>query len=336
MVGENFPMWFSQETCHFGPAKDSKYSGWWISLSTLENRHTVSIPLMPTPYLTDANKLSLSVMVQKREGRWAFQFTEGVPNDEPVVLGDNGKPKRRHRLKQEDEKPPGDGTSGLIGVDVGLNVIAATSDGRLYGVDFKPKFDKLYKKVNDLRANRQRQNLKKDSKRLHRMERRLTGMVKTATGEVANDLVRRFPNYTLGMEDLDLRGCRGQKRFAYRALYDNVSRKMIVKDNNPAYTSQPCPSCRYVDRGNRRGTRFECLGCGKKAHADFVGSNGLLGRSEDKQINQSTRVWEVGALLRERYRHRRDSSSGSLKKQTSLIPQGRKPTTGESVATNLA
>ena len=291
VVGENFPMWFSEMTCGgFGPSRGTRHRGWWISLSTLESRRPVVIPLMSTPYLVDNAKLSRSVLVQKREGRWVFQFTE-----------------------PESDDLPDKGSAGKIGVDVGLNVIAATSDGRLYGTKFKPKFDKFYKKVQKLRSNRQRQELKHDSKRLHRLERRLTGMVKTIAGEVVNKLEHSFPDYTFIMEDLNLRGCRGQKRFAYRALHTNASPKLVVSDKNSAYTSIPCPRCLYVNKRNRSGVKFKCLGCGYQTHADVVGAINLLGRSEDKQIDLYTQPWEVGALLRERYRHRRDSSSGTLK-----------------------
>ena len=199
-----------------------------------------------------------------------------------------------------------------IGVDVGLNVIAATSDGRTFGADLKPKFDRLYERVRSLRANRQRQGLRENSKRLDRLEDKLTGMVKTITGEVANKLVRDAPVGTVFViEDLDLRGCRGQKRFAYRALAHSLETKAPTLKVNPAYTSQMCPSCGYVSRANRRGTNFVCRSCGRRSHADVVGGINLLGRSGEEQVGLGDHHRDVRELLRERFRESRRGSRTS-------------------------
>lgn len=285
VVSEHFPIWMTEMTCSFGTAKNAGHFGWWIKVSALDNGHRIQIPLAPSPYLKEG--LAKTVMAQKRQDRWVFQFCDKTPAEKF------------------------DGSAGKVGVDVGLNVLAATSDGRLYGADLKPKFDRLYRKVRDIRANRQRQQLKRDSKRLHRLEKRLSGLVKTATGTVANKLVRDYPGHTFVVEDLDLRGCRGQKRFAYRALHHSLGCKAATEAVNPAYTSQMCPSCGYISRENRRGIKFECRGCGRKCHADVAGGMNLLGRSGDKQVRLDDNPIRVLRVLRERYRHRRSGSAGS-------------------------
>ena len=49
---------------------------------------------------------------------------------------------------------------------------------------------------------------------------------------------------------------------------------------NPAYTSQECPHCHYIDKKNRKQrSRFECLLCGYTVHADVVGSRNVQNRS---------------------------------------------------------
>lgn len=282
-IGERTPMHLTQMTCTFGESKKSKFfDGWWLRFSTLTRRSTAEIPLKASPYLRSSKDLALSVMARKNpDGGWVFQFTEKA--EAPVFAGDAGK----------------------IGVDVGLNVLAATSDGVLYGRDFKAKFDHLRKRVGSVRANRQRQGFKQDSYRLWKLERRLSGQIKTAAGTVANKLVAAHPGHTFVVEDLDLSGSRGSKRFAYRALQSSLATKAATEKVNPAYTSQLCPSCGCVNRKNRHGTAFCCQSCGRRSHADFVGGSNLLGRSEDKQIGLKTPVKSVKAILNGRYRLRR-------------------------------
>jgi Putative transposase DNA-binding domain len=149
--------------------------------------------------------------------------------------------------------------------------MAATSDGRLLGRELKPKFNALYDKVLAHRRNRQRQELRTDSPRLSALERRLTGMVKTMAGQCANKLVREYPNYVFVIEDLNLRGCRGSKRFAFKAIHHSLTTKAPTSEVNCAFTSQQCPSCGYLSRKNRNGIKFRCRGCGRLSHADVVG-----------------------------------------------------------------
>ena len=302
VVSDTFPVWLSEMTCAFGPGKNSKSHGWWIAVSGLVRGKRIQVPLNPHPYLTDPATLAKSVLMRKdRKGRWTFQFAD--KREEPIPIG----------------------ASGKVAVDVGLNVLAATSDGRLLGREFKIPFDCLHKKVKTVRANRQRQELKTDSKRLIHLEDRLTGQIKTATGTVTNQLVRAYPQHTFIVENLDLRGCRGSKRFAYRALQHSLERKAVLEVVNPAYTSQLCPSCGYVSRGNRNGIKFRCFSCGRVSHADVVGAINLLRRSGDKQIGKKARPQSVRPILEERFRKARNSSP-RRKVLSELLPLSLTPT----------
>lgn len=285
-VSEDFPMWLSEMCVSFAsPKKATGLEGWWVAVSCLRNGKRLQIPLASSPYLTDPTVFANSVLIQKRQNKWCFQFTDKTPD------------------------PEFEPTEKKLGVDVGLNVLAATSDGKLLGQTCKPKFDRLYRKVQNVRKNRMRQGLPKNSPRLQRMEQHLSGLVKTETGTVANKLVKAYPDTTFVIENLDLKGCRGQKRFAYKALHRALSHKAPVLGVNPAYTSQTCPSCGYVSKRNRNGVVFKCGSCGRKSHADVVGGINLLGRSEDKRIGSTDYYRNVGTILRERYRRSRDSSS---------------------------
>ena len=92
----------------------------------------------PTP-MADSDHLENGVLARKtKQGRWRFEVVEkrewGVPQPAEDAL--------------------------RVGVDVGLNVMAATSSGELLGAELKSKFNALYAKVRAVRANRQRQGFK--------------------------------------------------------------------------------------------------------------------------------------------------------------------------------
>ena len=280
-ISERFPLRFTEMTCTFRESGASHFHGWWLKFSSLTRYKTIFLPLKESPFLRKRKDVQLTVLAAKRpDGHWTFQFSE--KSEDPVL----------------------DGSAGKLGIDVGLNVLAATSSGTLYGQRFKAKFNRLKKRVDTARANRKRQGFLEDSRRLWALERRLSGQIKTATNTIANQLVKSHPNTTFVVEDLDLSSAPGSKRFAYRALQSSLERKAVTEKVNPAYTSQECPSCHFVSRSNRRGVKFVCQSCGRKSHADFVGGSNLLGRSGDNQIGLKTSVKSVKAILDERHRLR--------------------------------
>jgi len=305
-VRDNLPMRLSEMTVRLEDPKEALMADLWLRVSSLEARKSIWLPLKGSPYVSRADQVSKGILARKTaKGLWRFEAVE----------------KKEWVVPEPQDLPP---DAPRLGVDVGLNVLAATSNGDLYGREFKPRFDKAYKKVRDLRANRMRQGLKENSPKLDHLESKLSGMIKTETGRVANDLVRKHPDTVFVLEDLDLRGCRGQKRFAYRALHRALSTKAPVEVVNPAYTSQECPSCGYISRSNRSGTSFSCRCCGRKAHADWVGASGILRRSGDNDIGCADHPNSVKATLRRRYRLRRNSPA---KSPYEPVPLGRSLTT---------
>ena len=312
-VSTRVGMRMSEMTAVLATSEETKLTCWWLGFSHLEaGKARIQLPLAASPYVKTVADVSKGVLARKtKQGRWRFEVVE-----------------RKEWLVME---PAEDALR--IGVDVGLNVMAATSSGELLGTSLKPKFNALYGKVRDLRANRQRQNFKENSPRLDCLEQKLTGMVKTMAGECSNKLLKSHPGAIFVVEDLDLRGCRGAKRFAYRALHHSLETKAPCLVVNPAYSSQTCPSCGYVSRKNRAGVRFHCLSCGRKSHADVVGGINLLGRSEDKQVGLDDHPSVVKTILRERYQLRRDSS---LRGNLALVPSSLRLTTRASPLTGQA
>ena len=312
-VRSSLPMRLSEMTGRLEDPEETVWTAFWLRVSSLEYRKSIWLPLSGNPYVQKASEVSRGISARKtKTGKWRFEVVD----------------KRDWEIPEIPDDAP------RFAIDVGLNVLATDSEGRLYGESFKPKFDKLYRRLQSVRANRQRQGLRKNSKRIDRLESRLTNMIKTETGRVVNELIRKNPRTLFVVEDLDLRGCRGQKRFAYRALQTALERKAVIEKVNPAYTSQECPSCGYISRRNRSGIKFVCRSCGRRAHADWVGASGILRRSEDKDITCADHPRDVKRILRERYLHRRDSSSGAGRislSSSAPLPLGRRFTTGVSL-----
>lgn len=313
-VSDRCGMRMTEMTCTLKEVPKKHLTRWWLGFSHLNaGSPRIQVPLKANPYIHCVTDVSKGVLARKDAlGRWRFEVVERTVWDKPTVSKNAAK----------------------IGIDVGLNVVAATSKGDLLGSDFKPRFDTLHSKIRAIRGHRQRQGLLEDSPRLQRLEARLSGDIKTVVGAVSNQLVAKNPDSIFVVEDLNLRGTAGQKRYAYRALHRSLNLKAACEVVNPAYTSQTCPSCGYVHRANRVGTRFKCKSCGRVSHADVVGAINLLGRSEDKQISGDEHFSSVKRILEERYRQKRNSSLRSFE-APAPVPSGRRPNVAVSLPQGL-
>jgi transposase len=252
---------------------------WWVKIQGFTPYKQTYIPLSGYNPLIK-HDLAKTLSLRRHNGRWQFTVFEQTPD-----------PGFQTHV---DVAPEG---AEVIGVDVGLNALASLSNGKQYSTDFKSRFDRDREKILKLRKNRQKQGLKENSPRLQRLEDKLTHKVKVVSGFVANKIVKDHPSATFALENLDLRGCKGQKRFAYRAVALRLMQKAYVVVVNPAYTSQECSRCSHTEAGNRNGEVFQCRKCGLQTNADTNASINIMRRSHDRRITAKMTHWQVAAVL---------------------------------------
>ncbi len=179
-----------------------------------------------------------------------------------------------------------------IGVDLGIANIATTSDGDTFCGQTVLKVRDRYARR---RAYHQRRAATAKKRSIRRNQRR---KLQALSGREAR--FRRHENHVisktlvataertgrgLALEDLThIRSrakARGKKQrgrlhgWSFRQLRDFVGYKAAlsgvpVKLVDPAYTSQGCSACGYIDRKNRPNqSTFSCLACGHAEHADL-------------------------------------------------------------------
>jgi putative transposase len=117
-------------------------------------------------------------------------------------------------------------------------------------------------------------------------------------------------------EKLDIRGKAKSKKlsrrvslWARRTLSDRVESLASAGGScreqvNPAYSSQTCPLCGYVHRGNRQGDAFQCWHCGHADDADRMAAHSLKASYGDAQIFLWTPKERVKAILLDRFNAR--------------------------------
>jgi len=206
--------------------------------------------------------------------------------------------------------------SGWLGVDLGIVNIATTSDGVVMA---GRGLNRHRKRQQDLRAKLQAKGTK-SAKRLLKKRRRKESRHATDVNHcISKRIVAEAQRTGRGIALEDLSGIRERARFrrpqratiqswafhqlggfaVYKARYAGVP----VVHVNPAYTSQECAECHYVDRRNRPSQAvFECRSCGVVAHADLNAPRVIAQRGESMWMaGRESRVpaSEQGAQTRE-------------------------------------
>ena len=176
----------------------------------------------------------------------------------------------------------------VLGVDVGENNMAATSDGHLFKAGkLKDDRDKFLSHRTRLQRNGSR-NAKRTLKRISGRERRhvehVNHVVSKQIVKEAKDQGKRL----IVLEDLtnirkrikaNLRVRTRLHRWPFRVLQQMIVDKACrvgirVMFVDPQYTSQTCSTCGAV--GKRKKHRFECK-CGYRAHSDLNAGRNLQG-----------------------------------------------------------
>jgi len=189
------------------------------------------------------------------------------------------------------------GFSGEVALDFGMECFLVSDRGDLFGRKFYSKIREYAEKIDRIQREMQRRGKKPtESRRYLRLQHRLSEYVKNEVRRIINRVIELYRPQRLVLEDL--RGFlrrvinnspKAIKRVLIRFGLGEIKRKIEeVREEygievvyvNPAYSSQACSNCGYVDRGNRKTrSEFECKLCNRKLHADVNASRNLLSRA---------------------------------------------------------
>jgi putative transposase len=185
-----------------------------------------------------------------------------------------------------------------VALDIGLSTLFVTDKGDLIGRNFFGALKQYDSVINELAANRQRQELKVKSRRYNNLIGDIREFTKNEINRALNRVVDLYKPAELVVEKLDFRNPDLSRRInrliswfgksAVKKKLHCLAEKYGIEITrvNPAYTSQMCSACGYVDRGNRTSqAEFKCKCCNSGIHADVNAGRNHLARSSDKVID---------------------------------------------------
>jgi len=284
------------------PSEDSTFD-YWMQIATLEKGQPLRLPVKLSAYHQKALKertLNTSVVLHKRRGSW--WLTVSFDEEPPLHTAENAE---------------------RVGVDVGITNFLTTSTGKMYGT-FHGKLARKHKRDRQkrrckarLRACLQKKGVPREQLPSTSSEtsQRLSRQVKQDINRAVNQVIKDHPDARMIYEDLSVASMRFHARSMNAYLYASqlghipkqfawacARRGQAAHTVNPAYSSQECPRCHFVDRANRPTQEtFCCVVCGYRAHADHKAAGTLASRWGDRELAACHTKEEVKGLLLKRH-----------------------------------
>lgn len=259
----------SAQTMELQPSGNS--FAFWLNLATLEKGKRVLLPLAHNSYLEHElkkGKLNKQVQVKFKE--------DGTIVVSPII-------------EQETTKLRTKGKA--LGLDWGMVNLFTTSDGRRLGGKMLPKlqiYDKLLMQI-QAELQQSHQSLKRNPE-YQRLQSKIRSFVKNEIGRILNNLAKEDLK-ELVVEKLNFAGGgmsrtmnrlltrAGRKALQAKLARLNEEQGVTTTEVQPAYTSQMCARCGYVDKRNRQTqSKFKCHCCGHTCNADVNAAFNILQR----------------------------------------------------------
>ena len=243
-----------------------------FSLNTLAGRVPVPFARQSMEHFFDGTWQFGTAHLVHRHGRWFLH----VPMTKDVAETDLAE------IRQ------------VVGLDFGINFLVTAYDSQGQTTFFPGravKAQRAHFKI--LRQNLQRRQTPSARRRLKRLGQRENRWMTDVNHQVSKALVVRYGAKTLFVLE-DLTGIRGateqvRRRHRYTSVswaFDQLRPMLEYKAAlyqaatvavDPRYTSQTCPKCGHVARGNRdkRRHRFVCQQCHYRSNDDRIGAMNL-------------------------------------------------------------
>lgn len=267
------------------------------SQKKLKNAKTLPQSKFQSPrlnkHLYSINPTNQTISIATNNGRQRIQFQcrkdIALPKDVKIKSAT-----LTHRLKQkqfylnvaiEYETEIVDTITNPIGVDLGVNVILATSDLNIVHDFDLAKKDKHY---TNLRKQLQAKDTRSSNRRLKTIGSHQTRLRKDVDHVISKSFVEycQLNNYDgIIFEDLtnirkNMKSSKDVNRknhmwsyyrlqtfITYKALDDGIAIEKVL----PMNTSIRCPVCNTIDKNNRPSRdQFKCINCNTEAFSDFV------------------------------------------------------------------
>jgi putative transposase len=271
---------------------------YWLKLNLIESitqingkkKFAIAIPLLKNEYfLSKKGILAQSIFIGKDKTGQLFirimkNMTESIQNRKTQY---QNMIQRKYNLNNSNSN------KRLLALDFGLRVMFTDQEGNQYGRNWFSiirQYDSLIqKRMKLLQEKEQNPKLSQDTTYVtlvskcrnyikNEINRVLTHIIETRNPDklILENIKFINPDLSKSMNRL-IQNC-GRKVIGNKIKSLQEEYGLEVEYVNPAYTSQLCSCCGFLHKENRKGERYDCVGCGNKLNADVNAGRNILMR----------------------------------------------------------
>ena len=301
----------------------------------------------------------IKIMSLDKGKRIVIPLTGKGPIDGSICLVMEGKDVFIHTAQEiTGQEAPSLGPTEAV--DFGYSEVMTDTEGQRYGIQFgqiltkisddrhkkmqkRHKLHSIQKKQEKKRSNKKSTLLKYNlgREKLNKRTKKAKATLEREINQGMNELLKHRHPSLLITEDLSHRfsyhqpksvnrkfsaWVRGklQERVTFKALAEGFRHEQV----NPAYGSQTCVCCDFVNSRNRDADKFKCLTCGHEDTSDRVAAMNYLRRFGDQEIGRSMPCSQVKTILLDRFHRRLEAG------QPATVP-GRTLETAQGVSSQM-
>lgn len=282
---KNANLIIDQRMIAFEKSKTTTHFGGWLILN-LKGRSKTNIPVVTNRYWENyPGKMQLTWAINKDRETGNFSAT-CFKNIAECIDHSVYKPEREE-----------------LALDFGLNTLFASNEGDLWGRQFYKILKRYDQTITQITRHIQRSGSKpRDSKRYRQKVASLKSYVKCEINRILNRIITLKKPTVLILERLNFQNATLSRRL--NRILQNCGRGVIktklasleeqfgieIIEVNPAYTSQECSSCHYIDKRNRKRESFQCRYCCTTIHSDVNGARNLPARRSCRATERGRKI----------------------------------------------
>lgn len=259
---------------------------YWIRMSTKERNKPIYLPMKTNSYYERSvgDRKNFCQINVDRDNNLAISFIKGSEN--------------YNKKDIDSQKRIYDPVRDKLGLDFGLVTLFTDNRGGMYGRSFFDILKKADKEISAIAKKNRQTTGKVRSVKYDKLVSRFRETFKNEISRVLNRIVEVNKPAEIILERLNFQSSALSKRMN-RLLSNYGKRYITAKLNrfseefgikityiNPAYTSQECSSCGYIEKKNRKSqSEFLCMCCGLKINADVNAPRVMIIRSSCESAN---------------------------------------------------
>lgn len=235
---------------------------------------------LKTPYKNPKYKRNIGIQIKLpiKHYEYAEKYLNGWKRKDTVSIRRDGKNRYFLNFFYEKEEPEIKQTGKSLGLDQGFKKLLSDSNGNHYGTEMKFLYEKISKKKQGSKAFK-RLLIHRDNE----INRACNSIDLSEINHLVIESLKYVKVNSKQKRTINHKFMNKLQRWSYSKTTDKLERLceengVLLTKVGPAYTSQTCSQCGYVDKNARNGEVYHCQHCGLIIDADTNGAINILYR----------------------------------------------------------